>query len=184
MDTYTLPPCTTKRRTTTHLKTKINQNCQKIELNGSPAMKELKKKPFIQTGRRNWLEDLAVPHLHVDKVGGTTGERDRPCNPEFQPREIKPQNLWLKKPVGVAAVGETPSLTGEFVGETHRVLECTQTHPPGNQHQKGPICLWVVGEVTKSSTKTQASSTVPSQTPLPHTVPQCSNVGCPNLAST
>ena len=33
-------------------------------------------------------------------------------------------------------MGETPSLIGEFVGETHRVLECTQTHPPGNQHLK------------------------------------------------
>ena len=45
----------------------------------------------------------------------------------------------LKTPVGVeAAVGETPSLTGEFVGETHRVLECAQAHPPRNQLQKGP----------------------------------------------
>ena len=40
---YTLPPCTTKRRTTTNLKTKNNQNCQKIELFGSPTTKELKK---------------------------------------------------------------------------------------------------------------------------------------------
>ena len=37
------------------------------------------------------------------------------------------------------AVGETPSHTGEFIGETRRVLEHTQTHLPGNQHQKGPI---------------------------------------------
>ena len=27
----------------------------------------------------------------------------------------------------------------EFVRDTDRVLECTQTHPPWNQHQKGPI---------------------------------------------
>ena len=33
----------TKRRITTHLKTKNNQNCQKIELHGSLATKELKK---------------------------------------------------------------------------------------------------------------------------------------------
>ena len=38
-----------------------------------------------------------------------------------------------------AAAGETPSLTGEVVGETHRGLERTQAHPLGNQHQKGPI---------------------------------------------
>ena len=39
-----MPPCTTKRRTTTNLKTKNNQNCQKIELYGSLTTKELKKK--------------------------------------------------------------------------------------------------------------------------------------------
>ena len=50
----------------------------------------------------------------------------------------------------VEAAGETPSRTEEIVGETHRVLECTQPHPPGNQHHKGPICLWVAGEVTES----------------------------------
>ena len=41
---HTLPPLTTKRRTTKNLKTKNNQNCQKIELYGSPTTKELKKK--------------------------------------------------------------------------------------------------------------------------------------------
>ena len=33
-----------KRRTTTNLKTKNNQNCQNIELYGSQTTKELKKK--------------------------------------------------------------------------------------------------------------------------------------------
>ena len=37
------------------------------------------------------------------------------------------------------AVGETPNLTGEVVGETHRDLECAQAHPLGNQHQRDPI---------------------------------------------
>ena len=41
---HTLPPCTTKRRIKTNLKTKNNQNCQKIELYGSLTTKELKKK--------------------------------------------------------------------------------------------------------------------------------------------
>ena len=41
---YTLPPHTTKRRTTTNLKTKNNQNGQKIKLYGSLTNKELKKK--------------------------------------------------------------------------------------------------------------------------------------------
>ena len=56
----------------------------------------------------------------------------------------------MKKPVGVEELGETASLTGEFVGEIHRVLECIQTHPAGNQRQKGPICWWVAEEVTES----------------------------------
>ena len=40
---YSLPPHTTKRRTKTNLKTKNNENCQKIELCKSPTNKELKK---------------------------------------------------------------------------------------------------------------------------------------------
>ena len=39
--------------------------------------------------------------------------------------------------MGVVAAGETPSFTGEPIGEMHGVLECTQTHPPGNHHQEG-----------------------------------------------
>ena len=37
----------------------------------------------------------AVPHLCGDKPGRITGERERPSNPGFQRREIKPQNLWV-----------------------------------------------------------------------------------------
>ena len=51
---YTLPPCTNKR-TTTNIQTnkqKPHQNCQKIELYGSPRIKELKKKHSFRNGRR------------------------------------------------------------------------------------------------------------------------------------
>ena len=92
-----------------------------------------------------------VPHLHEDKSGGTTGDETDP-QPRAPARGNKALNLRLKTPVGVeVTAGETPSLTGEFVGETHRVLEHIQNHPPGNQHQKGPICLWVVEEVTEAT---------------------------------
>ena len=75
-------------------------------------------------------------------MSGTTEERGRPCNPGLQLWEIKPQNLWLKTPVGVVvAVGETPSLTGELVGETHRVLEHIQTYPPRESAPEGPNLL-------------------------------------------
>ena len=56
---------------------------------------------------------------------------------------------------------ETPSLTGEFIVETHRVLEHAQAHTPGNQHQKGPICLWVVGEVTESWQRAEQAALFP-----------------------
>ena len=56
----------------------------------------------------------------------------------------------MKTPVGVeVAAEESPSLTGQPVGETHRGLEHAQAHPLGNQHQRGPICLWVEEEVTE-----------------------------------
>ena len=136
-----------------------------------------------QAGRlgqaRQQLAAWGSPHLCVDKLGVTTRERDRPCNPGFQCGEINPENLWLQKPLGSEAMGETPSLAREFTRETHRVLECTQTHPQGYQHQKGPNCLCIAGEVTKS----RASDIVPSQTTSPHTVPQHSNLSCSALAN-
>ena len=61
--------------------------------------------------------------------------------------------------MGVVAVGETPSLTGDFLEETHRVLECTQNYPPGNQ--KGPICLWVAGEVTENWQRVEQAALFP-----------------------
>ena len=39
------------------------------------------------------LAEQVAPHLRADELGGRTRERDRPCNPEFQHREIKPQSL-------------------------------------------------------------------------------------------
>ena len=71
-----------------------------------------------------------------------------------------------------AAPGETPSLTGEFVGETHRGLEPAQAHPLGNQHQKGPICLWVAGEVTEIQPRAEQVALFPLG-PLSHV--QCHN---------
>ena len=99
-----MPPHTTER-TTTNLKTKNNQNCQKIELYGSPTTKELKKKHSsrpgggVETGSQGGKckavvgGEVGVPHLPVDKLGGTTGEQNRLGNPGFQLREIKPKNL-------------------------------------------------------------------------------------------
>ena len=71
----------------------------------------------------------------------------------------------MKTPVGVeASVGEAHSLTGEFIGETHRILERIEAHPLRNQHQKGPICLWVV---TENQQRAEQAPLFP-LTPLPH----------------
>ena len=70
----------------------------------------------------------------------------------------KPQAV---KTCGIVAVRETPRVTGGFVGGTHRVLEHTKTHPPRNQHQKGPICLWVAGEVTESWQRAEQAALFP-----------------------
>ena len=48
---YTLPPHTTKRKTTTNLKTKNNQNCHKNQTVWKSNNQEVKE-TFIQTGRR------------------------------------------------------------------------------------------------------------------------------------
>ena len=110
---YTLPPCTTKRKTTINLKTKKPQNSQKIKLYVSPTTKELKKKHSSrlvggaemgsQGGEEVWRGGgwrtrqgrLVVPHSHADKPGETSGEQDRPQNPGFQHKKRKPQNFWL-----------------------------------------------------------------------------------------
>ena len=80
--------------------------------------------------------------------------------------------------MGVAVVRETPSFTGEFVGDVHRALECTQNHPPGNQHQKGPICLWVAEEVTESQQRAEQAALFPLR-PSPTFSTTTQRVGCP-----
>ena len=82
-----------------------------------------------------------------------------------QPRVLvqgkKASKSLTEKTVGVVVVGEIPSLTGKGVGETHRVKECTQTHAPRNQHQKGPICLWVAGDLTETQPRTKQVALFP-----------------------
>ena len=60
---YTLPPRTTKRRTT-NLITKNNQSCQKIKLYGSPTTKKLKKKqssrPVGGAETGSWVESTRI----------------------------------------------------------------------------------------------------------------------------
>ena len=71
-----------------------------------------------------------------------------------------------EKICGGCPSGRNSQSTGEFLGKTHRVLECTQTHLSRNQHQKGPICLWVVGEMTESWPRAEQVALFPLR-PLP-----------------
>ena len=79
----------------------------------------------------------------------------------------KASNLLLKTPVGVeSAVGETPRLTGELIGEINRVPECTQAHPLGSSTRRA-ICLWVVVQVTENWLRAEQAALFPLG-PLPH----------------
>ena len=50
--------------------------------------------------------------------------------------------LRLKTPRAVgAAAGETPSLMGEVIGETHRGLECAQAHFTREPAPEGPSLI-------------------------------------------
>ena len=56
-------------------------------------------------------------------------------------------------------------------------------HPPGNQHQKGPICLWVAGEVTESQPRAEQEALFPLG-PLPKFSATTQQVSCPILENT
>ena len=101
-------PCTTKRRTTTNLKTKNNRNCQKIELYGSLTTKELKNYSSrlvggaemgswggedLQQGSTGGLGEEVAHRAGSHVYVWINWEQDRLHNPGFQCSEIKPQNL-------------------------------------------------------------------------------------------
>ena len=75
-----MPTRTTKRRTTTNLKTKNNQNCQKIELYGSLITKKLKKKHYPDwkegqtwAGEAERTHGKAAAHGPGEVVAGRAG---------------------------------------------------------------------------------------------------------------
>ena len=68
---------------------------------------------------------------------------------DLHPRLFYPSKLSFRMERQIKCFPEKVKFK-EFIGETHRILEHTQNHTPRNQHQKGPSCLWVAEEVTKS----------------------------------
>ena len=69
--------------------------------------------------------------------------------PKVPAQENKASKSLVIKTCGVVVVGETPSLTGKFVEETHGVLECTQNHSPQESAPEGHNLLVGSREVTK-----------------------------------
>ena len=116
-------PLTTKTRTTTNLKTKNNQNCQKIELYGSLTTKELKKKHSSKLVGR--VETCSLSGKDIWKGGGSRSRWSHICmriNWEEQlGRETdhttqgsimggkKPLKPWAVKPSRVEVEGELPA---------------------------------------------------------------------------
>ena len=87
--------------------------------------------PGQRGGRaKRWLEDWAVPHCvwKTRKKNWGTRQTTQPRVPVQGNKASKPLAVKIWGGGGCAAVGETLSLTEEFVGVTHRVLE--HTHPP------------------------------------------------------
>ena len=125
-----------------------------------------KEETFIQTGRRG--RD-GQPGGEEGSKAEAGGPGDRPHNPGLQLWEVKPQTSdckhlwglrqqWEKLPASQESWLDRP--TGSWNIHKH-------THPPGKQHQKGPICLWVAGEVTESWQRVEQVPFLPLR-PLPH----------------
>ena len=69
--------------------------------------------------------------------------------------------LTKKKSVGVQAAGETPSITGEFGGETHKGLECARAHPPTWESPPEGPSLWVAKGVTEIRQRGEQAPLIP-----------------------
>ena len=96
---YALPPHTTKRRTTTNLKTN-NQNCPKIKLYGSPLTEELKKttkmnkqKQTKQTGTgtesHKWRSHGGLSAGRGQNVGKSSGNKRHKWQAQNRQGDVK-----------------------------------------------------------------------------------------------
>ena len=81
---------------------------------------------WASSDRQSRLSDICMQINQEEQLGSKTD-----CQPRVLLQGNKASKPLTEKPVGVEVVGETSSLTGEFVGETHRGLEREQAHPLG-----------------------------------------------------
>ena len=205
MGRYALFPHTTKRRTTTSLKTKNNRNWQKIKLFGSPTTKRLKKKHSsivvgeVETssqgrekawcgegpGRQSssWQTGWSHICMQINWEEQLGREKDT-----TQPRVL----VWGKqasKPLAIKSCGCCGSRRNS---QPHRRVGWRDPHGPRTYTNpltqesapEGPNLLVSSRGSDWKPVKSWAGSIVPCQAPPPHTVPQHSNVACSNLANT
>ena len=139
-------PCflTNQKKENNQFENKEQPKLPEKHLNRSPTTEELKKhstrgrRGRRAVGQRRQVRavaggpvgKVAAVRLHrqsrirIQTSLGKVGEQDGPQNPGFQCRQLRTQNHSLRKrSVGIVAAGETPSLIGEYIGETHRVLK-------------------------------------------------------------
>ena len=121
------------------------QGCNWRTRAGKAAASELGGPTFAcrQTRRNSWgVRQTTQPRAPAQGNKASKPLTENPCG-------------------GWGSSGRNSQLTGEFIGETYRGLECTQTHPHVNQHQKGLICLWVAGDVTESQPRAEQVALFP-----------------------
>ena len=81
------------------------------------------------------------PYLLVDKLEEQLGSETN-CATQGSSTGNTASTPLAVKTCGMVVVGETPTLTGESLGESHVLgtspisLQHAQAHPPGNQHLK------------------------------------------------
>ena len=123
------------------LKNKKQAECQKIKLCGSPRTKELKKHSFrlaggVQLGSQG-REDTwqgGSQRIRRSHICMQINQEEQLGSKTVQARVLAWGNKASKplavKPVGVAVVGETPTLTGQFIGRpTESYNKHKATHP-------------------------------------------------------
>ena len=93
--------------------------------------------------------------------GSSWWTRRQTHSPGSQHRDINPQTSDCKHLWGLRQQREKFPASQESSLETHRGLGHTQAHPPGNLHWRGPLCLWVVEEVTENPKRAEQAPLLP-----------------------
>ena len=106
-----------------------------------------------------WVAPRSPTLLQINQTNG--GEQSRPHIPGLQLREIKPQTSELEHLWGLGQQQEKLPASQERSLERPTGAWSVRAHPLGNQHQRGPIGLWVAGEVTENQQRVEQVALFP-----------------------